>query len=492
MKLLLLIKRNMQKEIKKHVKRRKAFTLVELILAAVMVVLVAGALVGIVYNSYSNWKLGGGRSTLLQDGQAIMEQMTRVIRQSKGFISVTSPADPAGQITFTDVDGVIQQFSRNASTNEIEYGQPGDLSALTGSVSSLAFTCYDANAILLPDPVQVRNISRVDIAATLINSASSLSFSLSDRVVVQGDLPAGIVINEIMYNPGGGNDSPKEWVELYNLSGSAIDVNGWAIWTGAQGNADLLISHPQFGNGSTTIPANGYAVITAATTDVYTESVDNGGFETGSLSSWQRDSSWSRTTGDAHGGNRKFESTASGAGFVYQQITIPSGYNSYLFIFWEKTTAPVGQTQITATIRDTSGNILAAGYSGQMSSNWTCHTMNVAAFAGQTIRIYFSTNKSTSSGALYFDDISVTASYVNINAIRLSVPDDKIGNGIANNGDTVTIVNGSTTVDSVTYVDSWGGDGDGTSLSRIDPQGSSNQQSNWKSGPQNGTPGSVN
>ena len=95
--------------------------------------------------------------------------------------------------------------------------------------------------------------------------------------------------------------------------------------------------------------------------------------------------------------------------------------NSYLFIFWEKTTAPVGQTQITATIRDTSGNILAAGYSGQMSSNWTCHTMNVAAFAGQTIRIYFSTNKSTSSGALYFDDISVTASYVNINAIRLSV-----------------------------------------------------------------------
>jgi len=481
----------MQKEIKKYVRRRKAFTLVELILAAVMVVLVAGALVGIVYNSYSNWKLGGGRSTLLEDGRAALEQMTRIIRQAKGFISVTSPTDQAGQITFTDVAGVTQQFRRNALTNEIEYGQSGSLSALIGSVSSLVFTCYDANAVILPDPVNVRKVQAVNIAEILVDPASSLSFTLSDRVFVQGDLLNEMVINEIMYNPLGGNDAKNEWVELYNASDSAIDINGWAIWTGAQGNADLLISHPQFGNGATIIPIGGYAVITAATTDVYTESVDNGGFEIGNLNSWQRDASWSRTTGDPHGGNRKFESTVSDAGFVYQQITIPSGYNSYLFLFWEKTTAPVGQTQITATIRNTSNQILATGYSGQMNSSWTCHTMNVGAFAGQTIRIYFSTNK-TGSGSLFLDDISVAASYVNINAIRLGVPDDKIGNGLANNTDTVAVVNGSSTVDSVTYDDSWGGDGDGTSLSRIDPQGLSNQQSNWKSGPQRGTPGLAN
>jgi hypothetical protein len=118
--------------------------------------------------------------------------------------------------------------------------------------------------------------------------------------------------------------------------------------------------------------------------------------------------------------------------------------------------------------------------------------MNVAAYAGQTVRIYFSTNKSTSGGALLLDDVSVAASYVNINAVRLGVPDNKIGNGLANNTDTVAIVNGSSTVDSVTYVNTWGGDGDGTSLSRISPQGPSNQQSNWKSGPQRGTPGWAN
>lgn len=264
---------------------------------------------------------------------------------------------------------------------------------------------------------------------------------------------------------------------------------------GHQGNADLLISHPQFGNGSLTIPVNGYAVVVAATTNVYTELITNGGFEASNISAWIRNptSSWSRTSGDAHGGTRKLESTVSGATSVYQQITVPSsGFNSCLFLFWEKTTAPVAQTQITATIRNTSDVILATGYSGQMNSSWTPHTMNITAFAGQTIRIYFATNKATSSGSLMLDDVSVATSYVNINAVRLGVPDDKIGNGIANTTDTVAIVSGGSTIDSVTFVNSWGGNGDGTSLSRIDPWGPSNQQSNWTSGPVNGTPGATN
>lgn len=482
----------MRKEVKKHVKHRKAFTLVELILASVMTAILVGALVGIVYNSYRNWKLSGGRSTLLQDGRAAMEQMTRIIRQAKSFTSVSLSTDQAGQITFTDANSITRQFRRNGATNEIEYGLPGSLSALTGSVSSLVFTCYDANANSLADPVQVRNIRGVGITATLADPVNSLQFTLSDRVFCHGDPLNALVINEFMYYPsGGGSDAPKEWVELYNLSDSAIDVNGWTIWTGAQSYADLLISHPQFGNGSTTIPIGGYAVITALTTSVYTELVTNGGFETPSLTMWTR-SNWSRTGGDSHGGSQKLQSTVSGATSVYQQITVPSGYNSYLFIFWEKTTAPVAQTQITATIRNTSNVILATGYSGQMNSTWTCHTMNLAAFAGQTVRIYFAANKATSSGSLILDDVSVAASYVGINAVRLSVPNNNIGNGLANNTDTVAVENGSSTIDSVTYVSTWGGNGNGTSLSRKDPQGPSNQQSNWTSGPVNGTPGSAN
>jgi hypothetical protein len=143
---------------------------------------------------------------------------------------------------------------------------------------------------------------------------------------------------------------------------------------------------------------------------------------------------------------------------------------------------------MTVTIRNLANQVLTTGYSGQMHSDWTCHTMNLTAYAGQSIRIHFNTNKSTSEGVLLLDDVSVAYSYVDINATRLGVGDNKIGNGLTNGGDTVAITNGSTTADSVTYDDTWGGDGDGTSLERIDPQGPSNDQSNWTSGPQNGTP----
>ena len=59
-------------------------------------------------------------------------QMVRILRQARTFSAVSSPADEAGYITFTNVDDVTEEFRLNAGTGEIEYGQPGSLSALAG------------------------------------------------------------------------------------------------------------------------------------------------------------------------------------------------------------------------------------------------------------------------------------------------------------------------------------------------------------------------
>ena len=480
----------MQKEAKKHVKCLRGFTLVELILVVGTIALVAGALVGLIGNSYKDWKLGSDRSTLLQDGQAAIEQMVRILRQAKAFSAVSQSTDQAGDVTFADVDGVAKQFKLNTLTSELEYGQPGSLSALIGSVSSLTFTCYDINGNALTGAVPASSIQSVGIETTLTDGENS--FTLSDRVFCPTDFKC-VVINEIMYDPLGGHEAKKEWVEIHNFGDSAVDLASWTIWTDKVKHTDSLIAHPQFGTGSTTIPADGYAVIATEDTEVYTELIENGGFEKKKIDPWEADN-WDgiKDQVNAHGGKRYLISLAAGDGWVYQDISIPSGFNSCLFLFWERTTASVAQTQLTVTIRNLSDQVLATGYSGQMSSDWTCHTMDLTAYANQDIRIHFSTNKTTGDGALLLDDVSVASSYVNINAVRLSVDDDKIGNELKNNDDTVAITDGSATIDSVTYNSDWGGDGDGTSLERIDPQGSSNDQSNWTSGPVNGTPGSAN
>jgi len=474
----------MWREAKKLGKRPSAFTLVELILVVGTIAVVAGALVGLISNSYEDWKLGSNRSTLLQDGQAAIEQMVRIIRQAQAFSAVSQSTDTAGYITFTSIDSVTEEFRLNTGTDELEYGEPASLSALTGFVSSLTFTSYDIDGNVLTGAVSAGSIQSIGIEMTLADADNS--FTLSGRVFCPKDFQ-NLVINEIMYNPPGGSDAAKEWVELYNFGGSSIDLTGWTI------DGDTLIAHPTFGNGSMIVPSGGYAVIMTNNAIVFNELTIAGDFE--NRNQWQNNwanNNWDRTRRDAHNGSYKGESTVNGTGYMYTDISVPASLGSCPFIFWEMTTAPVARTQITATIRNLSNQILETGYSGQMSAAWTYHTMDLSAYAGQNIRICFSSNKTIGSGALLLDDITVASSYVSSSSLILSCGDNQIGNGLGNNSDMVTITDGSATIDSVTYDDIWGGDGDGTSLARIDPQGSSNDEGNWTSGPQNGTPGSAN
>jgi hypothetical protein len=67
--------------------------------------------------------------------------------------------------------------------------------------------------------------------------------------------PGDIVINEIMQNPAVVGDNAGEWLELYNTTGSAIDINGWTI---ADAGAD---SHVINNGGPLLIPAGGFLVL---------------------------------------------------------------------------------------------------------------------------------------------------------------------------------------------------------------------------------------
>ena len=63
------------------------------------------------------------------------------------------------------------------------------------------------------------------------------------------------VINEVYYDvePGRGNDANNEWVEIYNPTGSDVDISGWKICD--NNLCDIIPVSPA-------IPAKGFAVIT--------------------------------------------------------------------------------------------------------------------------------------------------------------------------------------------------------------------------------------
>ena len=68
----------------------------------------------------------------------------------------------------------------------------------------------------------------------------------------QGDL----VITEIMNNPSPVSDTTGEWFEVYNITDTAIDINGWTLKDDGT-NTHVIDSS----NGTTLVPAGGYLVL---------------------------------------------------------------------------------------------------------------------------------------------------------------------------------------------------------------------------------------
>ncbi|MGB8955486.1 MAG: DUF4350 domain-containing protein [Tumebacillaceae bacterium] len=77
---------------------------------------------------------------------------------------------------------------------------------------------------------------------------------------VHAAIAAGsVVVNEIMYNQASGSTVP-EWVELYNTTGSSIDLSGYKVTDNAVGATSLTEGTYTLPAG-TVIPANGYLTI---------------------------------------------------------------------------------------------------------------------------------------------------------------------------------------------------------------------------------------
>jgi cardiolipin synthase len=83
---------------------------------------------------------------------------------------------------------------------------------------------------------------------------------------LQAEPSGSLLINEIMYHPAE-NENTNEWIEVYNPTSEHIDVTGWFI--ADEKETDMLQADSDHGDGTTSIPPGGYAIITDKGTTIY-------------------------------------------------------------------------------------------------------------------------------------------------------------------------------------------------------------------------------
>jgi len=180
--------------------------------------------------------------------------------------------------------------------------------------------------------------------------------------------------------------------------------------------------------GTSTVTVTGTSGSTTHTTTIAltvaaqsTQLIQNGGFETGTLTNWTAGGVYLpfTTTVQKHSGTYSAQLGASsgsepnGDSSLYQAITIPSTATkaTLTFWYWPSTTDTITYDWQEAQVRNSSGATLAQIM--KVASNtqvWTQVTYDLTTYKGQTIRVYFNDHQDGFGDLtyMYLDDVSVT------------------------------------------------------------------------------------
>jgi len=165
-----------------------------------------------------------------------------------------------------------------------------------------------------------------------------------------------------------------------------------------------------------------YFLLDDVSVDSYTAPpnvVQNGGFETGSLSSWSASGAFTPlivTTAHSGSYSARLGSTSAvnGNSTLTQTVTVPSGTSTLTFWYQPHCSDTITYDQIQMQVHSTSGSTLATALNACSNSGaWTQVSFDMSAYAGQTVVLWFNDHDDgypTDPTYFLLDDVALSGS----------------------------------------------------------------------------------
>lgn len=104
----------------------------------------------------------------------------------------------------------------------------------------------------LPTPVALRSLSTLGLSLGLLALTLLVLQGAGHAAPSPQSAPGAVVFNEVAWG-GTQASASDEWIELYNITGSPIDLTGWKLYSSSDGTPTITLSG--------TIPAYGYFLL---------------------------------------------------------------------------------------------------------------------------------------------------------------------------------------------------------------------------------------
>lgn len=139
--------------------RRRAMTLLELVLASTMMTVVVTSAAMLLRGVHLAWAVQEADLRRIEAAHATLRHIVRQARQAQSVSAITESEDDTGSLSLLMPSGAVYVWARDDATDEIRFGTGAADQLLAEEISMLCFTGYLADgATMTSEPAKIQAV----------------------------------------------------------------------------------------------------------------------------------------------------------------------------------------------------------------------------------------------------------------------------------------------------------------------------------------------